>query len=240
MGNNSQTIFIGDKFTNKIGLTVEVIEYINSSNIIIKFIKTGYIAKSYYHGLRNGYFKDNLHPSLCGVGYFGKGEHSGSCKKHKCWTNMMLRCYYKTNKIDNDSSVCESWHDYQVFAKWYEENYVKSFQLDKDLKIYKNKIYSPDTCVFVPNKINSLFPVKISHNKNLAHGVKMRRTRFASQISDKTFSTELEAMKEYWNDKYKSVQDVIIDYPQFKVLINDYFEHFMNDNIKQELYNATR
>ena len=41
------------------------------------------------------------------------------------------------------------WHNFQVFAKWFDENYMEGFQLDKDIKIEGNKIYSSGTCLFV-------------------------------------------------------------------------------------------
>ena len=78
---------------------------------------------------------------------------------------MLKRCYnsYCLNKQPTytDCYVCELWHCYQNFAKWYEKEIYEckdeKMCLDKDILIKGNKIYSPETCVFVPNRINVLF-----------------------------------------------------------------------------------
>lgn len=43
------------------------------------------------------------------------------------------------------------------FKKWFDENYIKGYELDKDILIKGNRIYSPDTCCFVPSFINRLY-----------------------------------------------------------------------------------
>ncbi|ALY07069.1 hypothetical protein VmeM32_00078 [Vibrio phage vB_VmeM-32] len=76
---------------------------------------------------------------------------------------MLGRCY--DSKIQEkqptyiDCSVCDEWHYFQNFATWYYDNYPKDgisekYQLDKDLKVNGNKIYSPETCLFVSHAVN--------------------------------------------------------------------------------------
>jgi hypothetical protein len=59
-----------------------------------------------------------------------------------------------------DVFVCEEWHNFQVFAKWFYENYYKILgeimNLDKDIIKKGNKIYGPEYCAFVPQTINKL------------------------------------------------------------------------------------
>lgn len=52
-------------------------------------------------------------------------------------------------------SYAEEWKDFQLFAAWCDDNYMEGYQLDKDTKVLGNKIYSPDTCVFLPVTLNS-------------------------------------------------------------------------------------
>ena len=82
---------------------------------------------------------------------------------------MLRRCYrmadrsYKTYGAKG-VSVCSSWHNFQTFATWYEENYPKdgrTYQLDKDKLSGLVKIYSPETCVFLLPQENS----ELSHSK---------------------------------------------------------------------------
>lgn len=80
-------------------------------------------------------------------------------KAYQAWMDMKTRCYNLKHQIKNPSykgcSVCESWLDFQVFAAYYYDNYRDGCQLDKDLLVVGNKIYSPENCVFVPNWLNS-------------------------------------------------------------------------------------
>lgn len=129
-------------------------------------------------------------PRVFGVGYLGEGKYKttyGNGKQNKCymtWKHMLQRCYdkkYQENKPTyKGCKVCKAWHNFQVFAKWYYENIYfinnERMHLDKDILFKGNKIYSPETCVFVPQRINSLFtksnrsrgeyPIGISYNKN--------------------------------------------------------------------------
>lgn len=46
-------------------------------------------------------------------------------------------------------------------CKWYSEHkYIlskdDSLELDKDIKVIGNKIYSPDTCLLLPHRLNTI------------------------------------------------------------------------------------
>ena len=75
---------------------------------------------------------------------------------------MMHRCY-KQDVLKHTSYknviVCEEWHSLQGFSKWHEDNYEQhmiGWHLDKDILVKGNKVYSPETCCFVPQVINKL------------------------------------------------------------------------------------
>ena len=78
---------------------------------------------------------------------------------------MLQRCYYpKFHEKEStyiECSVNKEWHNFQNFGIWYDENYYEiegeRTELDKDILYKGNKIYSPETCIFVPHAINSLF-----------------------------------------------------------------------------------
>lgn len=115
---------------------------------------------------------------------FGKGfndTHGSSNKKpHQLWISMMSRCYsdsYRKNfKSYIGCEVSECWHLFSNFKEWFEKNYVEGWQLDKDILVKGNKIYSPDTCCFVPNEINLMltngkrargkYPIGVSKHYN--------------------------------------------------------------------------
>lgn len=74
-----------------------------------------------------------------------------------------------------DVYVCEEWHNFQNFAKWYYNNYYsineERMEIDKDILYKNNKIYSPDTCIIVPQRINNLFVKTNSKRGNFPIGV---------------------------------------------------------------------
>jgi hypothetical protein len=80
---------------------------------------------------------------------------------------MIKRCYdpYTINKDRGltyvDCYVCDEWLNFQNFAEWFYDNYYEikgqKMCLDKDILFKGNKIYSPEACILVPNRINVLF-----------------------------------------------------------------------------------
>ena len=97
---------------------------------------------------------------------------------------MIRRCYdpYLLNEHPTyiECLVCEEWHNFQNFAKWYEENYYEikgeRMNLDKDILVKENKIYSPETCIIVPDKINSLFTKRNNDRGKYPIGVSYHET----------------------------------------------------------------
>lgn len=110
----------------------------------------------------------DYHRGLCGIGYSGmkmntEMRHSVSYYR---WKNMIQRCYdkkvHKKYKPEyKDKSVCEEWLNYSNFKIWFDEHYVpcknNQIDLDKDLLVQGNKVYSPETCVFLLHYQNTMF-----------------------------------------------------------------------------------
>ncbi len=108
---------------------------------------------------------DRYKPSVFGKGYLGEGNHPASIDKvltkaYRVWHSMLLRCYddkyHKQQPTYKDCSVCDEWLNFQSFAKWFDTKYIPDYHLDKDIRIKDNKVYSPDTCLFVPQWVNNL------------------------------------------------------------------------------------
>lgn len=84
----------------------------------------------------------------------------------KMWYNMYYRCYsskyHERSPQYKDCSMCDEWlDDKNEFYDWVRENYYtvgnEQIDLDKDILVKGNKIYSPDTCIFAPHSINTYF-----------------------------------------------------------------------------------
>ena len=183
----------------------------------------GYKTTTNITVIKKGNIKNPYHKSVFGVGYFGVGDYKGGNEKcYRTWYNIFIRCYSEDYKIKRptykDATVCEEWHNFQNFAKWFEENYYEvgdeEMHLDKDILVKGNKVYSPETCVFVPQKINQLF-VNRSRSSSLPRGVRKEWNRFKAEIKcngNKTylgmFSTKEEAFESYKNAKEKYIKEV--------------------------------
>ena len=173
--------------------------------------------------IRNPYDK-----TVYNIGCLGEGEYKSSINRERTphyatWNAMLRRCYdVKLHKRKNTyigCTVAPEWHNFQVFAKWYDENFYqiddKKMCLDKDILFKGNKIYSADKCIFTPNNINNLFtksnvrrgiyPIGVVRNTNI------KTNMFFSECQDGkgnrtylgSFSTPEEAFLVY--KKYKEI-----------------------------------
>ena len=125
---------------------------------------------------------DPYYPSIRGVGYHGEAESTidkdgNRSKEYIYWCGMLNRCYgNKELESYKDCIVSEEFHDFSYFQKWFHNQigkYGKDFHLDKDILSSDCKIYAEDTCVLVPQEVNSFF-VKHNNKKvksNLPTGV---------------------------------------------------------------------
>lgn len=176
------------------GQLAEIIEYENKNNITIKFEDGTILSNIQYGNFKRGCVKNPYIPTLFGVGYVGNENTIDCCgnllKSYIVWRNMLSRCYCNKDKHyntygDKGVTVCEEWHNYSNFKKWFDENHYELegeiVDLDKDILVEGNKVYSPETCVFVPKRINCLFR---SHKKenNLPKGVYFQDGRYRCQI----------------------------------------------------------
>lgn len=77
---------------------------------------------------------------------------------YSAWSDMMMRCYDKKYHAKQPTysscTIVRDWLLFSSFAEWWEENQVDGWQIDKDILVYNNTIYSPDLCVFVPAVVN--------------------------------------------------------------------------------------
>lgn len=169
MSNKTIEVSQGSEFLHPLYGKFKVLSFINSKSVDIEFFNTLTVINVQSKDIRSLRVRDYNHPNVFGVGYKGYGKHKsfygGKVRKpYSVWRSMLQRCYDKDceqYRFYSDCSVCVEWHNFQVFAEWFEENYVDGCQLDKDKKIKGNRIYSPDACLFISMKEN----VKIATQK---------------------------------------------------------------------------
>lgn len=220
---------IGDKFqTTKFGEVV-VSEVKDSRNITVVFSDGNTVVCS-AGNLRRGLIRNDYLPSVLGVGYIGRGDFSsrivggnGRSVAYSTWSGMIRRCYCPKSLVKYPTyvgcSVDESWLNYQNFAKWYtsQKSYGLGFDLDKDLTVPSNKVYSPEFCSLIPHEVNTvliscsssrgMWPRGVGHDK--------RDGTFNAQITRQcvsehlgTFATQEQAFVAYKIAKESYVKEV--------------------------------
>lgn len=177
----------GDVFTSNQGHTAIVLEYKNVHNIVVKY-SSGRIETCSGGNLRAGKFKDKGLPTVLGIGILGY-ESDVEKSSYTAWYSMLQRVYApqceKTKRVYEGCSVDSSWLYYQVFKKWYDGQIKEvSWQLEKDLLVKNNKVYSPDRCVMVPQELNKFLVSQGRHREGVPTGVyyQKQRDKWVAQV----------------------------------------------------------
>lgn len=81
----------------------------------------------------------------------------------------------KASNITYEGVTCvEDWILATTFKAWMETQNWHGLHLDKDILKSGNKTYSPDTCVFVPQRLNKLLLLRGNDRGNYPVGVSFR------------------------------------------------------------------
>ncbi len=207
----------GEVHKNTNGESFTIVGCRGKKGIDIQFEDGVIIKNREYKDIVKGNVKNPYHKVICGIGYIGVGKYGG--KNHRkiyhTWVNMLKRCYNEKRPTYKSCSVDERWHNFQVFAEWFEKNHKEGFQLDKDILQKGNKIYSPETCCFVPQEINLQFTKRDASRGNCPIGVSKAENKFKAciRINGKTvglgtYDTPEEAFQAYKTAKEKRIKKV--------------------------------
>lgn len=187
-------IKIGNVYeTNNSGSFI-VEHYINSQNIHIRFLATGYKNIVGGYQIRSGQITDRLLPNVYSIGIIGdcvskvNGKHT---KQYAVWREMLKRCYDQNyqSKFPTylDCHVEEFFHYLPNFSRWVCEQKGFSeanWDFDKDI-LGNGKFYSRDFCVFVPKEVNYAFlRWEKRDNSVIPVGVRQRGNSYESRTRD--------------------------------------------------------
>lgn len=251
MGSNINRI--GEKGFNTFGSEMVIIEYRNARDIDVYFPQYDWISEhSEYVEFKRGSIKCPYEKRTYGIGCLGEGEYKTKengkhTRVYDTWHDMLKRCYDEKNRSKRTltyigCTVCEEWLNFQNFAEWYEENYYEAegerMHLDKDILVKGNKIYSPNTCVFVPQNINLLF---IKSNKNrgkhpIGVSYHKRINRFEAGCS--IYDIYLGKYKSIYLGVYKTPEKAFEAYKLFKENHIKKVADYYFEKIPNNLYNA--
>ena len=196
----------------------KIVKYNDSKDVEILFLKTGFETTVELGHIRNGYVKDPYAPSVCGVGITGTKYQSTingvQTKEYVLWQSMSKRCYSDALKKKYPTyegcEVSDNFKSYEYFYDWCHKQIGfgnEDWHLDKDLLIKGNKVYSENTCVFIPQEVNSLLVKRTASRGEHLIGVHWHNASkaFVAQVGKSKgeskhlgyFNTEIEAFNAY-------------------------------------------
>lgn len=157
---------------------------------------------------------------------------------YTAWRDMLRRCHdpkYQANQPTYIGCYVDPvWRGFSAFQLWHMENYREGFHLDKDILVTGNKVYSPATCVYVPQHINSLLTARDAARGEFPLGVcwhkRLHKFQAMLNVSGKLkslgyFDTPMEAFEAYKVAKKAEIKRLAL-------------EAFLNNEIKSDVYLA--
>ena len=204
---------------------MEIAAYRSSTDMDVlidgKYLLTG---QSYGKFIRRN-IKNPYHRSVYGIGHIGDGKYIASEKgihapHYNTWRHMIRCCseaYQEKHPRYRGYTVSDEWRNYQVYAAWYDQNRYEikgeTITLNNNILFKGNKLFSKDTCILVPKKINSLLGNRGRPNGGLPKGVRLQANgKFLAYFNKKGISvssTKEKAFRAYKTAKEDQIKETI-------------------------------
>ena len=158
------------------------------------------------------------------------------------WRGMLTRCYSERYQEKRPSyigcSVCDEWTYLSGFKRWFDVHYKDGYALDKDIIKKGNKVYSSDTCAFVPTEINGLIIKRNRCKREFPVGVcKVKgKERYDVGMSPYgrigQYATVQEAFSAYAKAKERRIQEVAQEYYDANKIERRVYDALMNYKVE--------
>ena len=211
---------VGEVFENTKGESYQVLEQLGTSKFKIKFIDSGYETEAKKINIERGSIKDrsslnklkedsgfdhSQNKYVLGVNKTAKAlaSEKGLLKEYTIWGNIVGRCNRGYAKLHEDFYTFDSWLGWAKEQKGFMEKDGNGnlFQLDSDLFSIDEKMYSPNTCVFIPREINGICKPNMIRD-DLPRGV----TPFGSKAKPYRVSVSIDGVTKHIGN-YKTVEE---------------------------------
>ena len=120
---------------------------------------------------------------IYGIGVFDAEPDVTNKEARTLWSAILRRCYSEESLARwptyRGVTVCEEWHSFSAFKKWYNLYYKEGFELDKDLL---GSNYCPETCIFVPQWLNKLLTSFGQKDRVLPTGVSCHGKGYKARV----------------------------------------------------------
>lgn len=206
---------VGNVFENKYGKCT-IVELLPNKRCLIKWDDYDSLCNVTRWNLNQGNVKPKEVQQRKKSLYTGKETiyptkiHGKETDLFGIWRGMRKRCEKRINYME--CMVCKEWAT---------PRYVEGWELDKDILFKGNKIYSPSTCCFVPQHINSIFTTRKKLRGNCVIGVSYSKKDklYAASVSEYgkgfylgSYKDEISAFNAYKKEKERYIKEVANKY----------------------------
>ena len=226
---------VGEEKVNNFGSKMVIKEYRKWDDVDVYFPEYDWIFKHTRYGdFKKGEIKCPYEARYFNIGYLGEGKYKMSenrklNKYYIIWHDMLKRCYdpkYQERYFTYKGCRVEDYLlNFQNMGEWIDKNYYEvpgeQMCLDKDILRKGNKVYSRETCIFVPQRINKLFikrdndrgdsPIGVTPTSSGNYQVRCNNGN-GKLIPLGTYKTKEEAFQVYKEYKEKVIKEVIDSY----------------------------
>lgn len=187
---------MGSNFLTKNSSVDEIVEQFRNSGRRAAYTRINYFKRKgdtenyekllrAYEIMRNEELRGvgRKYGKIFGVAEIGEGLYNSSehIKEVNMWNMLIRRCYCPKIKSKQlcykNTSMSDFFLNFQNFMGWaatQKNSFKRGFELDKDLLVKGNQVYSENTCVFIPKEINIAISRKILKDGDLPQGVRRK------------------------------------------------------------------
>jgi len=213
---------MGETNKNKFGTEMKIVEHGNWYNTTIEFQDEHRFRRNVCYGdFKLGKVRNPYDRILYGEGFLGEGAPTRVDKievpAYRIWRDIIRRCYSSERRPRQGSYknciVSESWKNYSNFYKWYNNHIYQcrdKLQLDKDLLSNGKKIYSEETCMIVPYKINRFCVMSKVIGATYTKNKKWRSRICTTELG--IFDKKEDAQRMYLKEKNRLFYELVEDY----------------------------
>lgn len=218
----------GTQFSTKLSGVCTVIKYENSRSIYVMF-EDGTVTRVSGGNLCSGSISNPNRPTVFDVGVNDVEVKDYTDKRYVLWHSILRRSYsevyHKSKPSYKDVRVSEDWKRLSNFMKDIEKlpNFdmalSNNWEIDKDVLSNGEKVYSKETCCFLPREINILFTRESTKGLKTGVSYNKRLCKFVASINIGkgsghigVYKTEKSAHTAYCKEKQKHLDSLILKY----------------------------
>ena len=202
---------------------MKIVRYVSCNDMTVQFLDDFKFERdTTYSNFKRGMVRNPYDKTVLDMGYLGVGKYltqdetGENSREYMCWKHMIERCYTEKHADIHRAyygicTICDEWLNFQTFAEWYDKNKYECdgrLHLDKDIRYPGNKIYSQETCLLVPQRINMLFMNK-SNKRGLPNGISECPEGYLAKYDGKTIGIYSTVEDAYYEQTKKKKEEII-------------------------------